>query len=373
MRIVIKSKTGKDQMNQLKYLLLLFLLLCLPLSFIASVQAFQVREDEVVIRLSFLGDCVIGGEEWSRKKENSFDKVVQREGDAWPFSGVKHLLDLDDLSIINLEGALKDDTKHKTKNRQHWFRGATDLVSVLTKGGVEMAGLANNHAKDYGNEGLISTRLALRQAGILSFGYEELRFVDIKGIRLGFSGIRETTWRHHRDLPQNEIAKLKEAGCDYIVYTIHAGKEYSRQQNDLQTEMARAIIDAGANLVVGSHPHVVQGIEHYKEGLILYSLGNFIFGGNLKLKEFEGLIAQVELRFDQGGLSHTALNLIPVLTTGARPDNDFRPIPAKGEDAITILRHVQAASQGLSVMGWMHFPVSQRQLALSDPDWDGDS
>lgn len=276
---------------------------------------------------------------------------------------MKHLLDEDDLSIINLEGTLQDDTRHKTENRLHWFRGDTDFVQVLVKGGVEMAGLANNHAKDYGNQGLKSTRHTLAEAGIESFGYEELRTVDIHGIRLGFGGIRETTWRHNRQLALQEIKALQDAGCDYIIYTIHAGKEYSRQQNDLQTTLAREIIDAGAHLVVGSHPHVVQGIEHYKEGLILYSLGNFVFGGNLRLKEFEGLIAQVELRFAQGAHRHTALKLIPVLTTGTKPDNDFRPIPATGEDAQAILAHVQAATPGLKVSGWMHFPSRVQELA----------
>src|SRR5690606_8473107 len=119
-----------------------------------------------------------------------------------------------------------------------------------------------------------------------------------QGLKIGFGGIRETIWRQKPQLPGEEIAALKDAGCDYIVYTIHAGKEYSRAHNELQEKIARSIIDAGADIVIGMHPHVVQGIEKYKDGLIVYSLGNFSFGGNLKLTEFDGLAVQVILDFE---------------------------------------------------------------------------
>lgn len=354
---------AKSQPAVSRCLLYTLLLLLVTLPLIAAADAdFQVADEKkTIVRLSFLGDCVIGSEEKSRKREDSIHGFIQREGYAWPFSGVRRLLDEDDLTIVNFEGVLKDDTRHKTENRLHWFRGPTDFAQVLTHGGVELAGLGNNHAKDYGNQGLNSTRLALKEAGIHTFGYEELRTVQVRGILLGFGGIRETTWRHHPELLEDEIGRLKKAGCDYIIYTIHAGKEYSRQQNELQTTLARQAVDAGADLVVGTHPHVVQGIERYRDGLILYSLGNFVFGGNLRLKEFEGLIARVELRFEGRELTDTGLRLIPVLTTGSRPDNDFRPVVAQGEDRLAILGHVQAATKELDVLGRMDFPARKAQ------------
>lgn len=334
-----------------------FLSLCLMMVLLSPPAWAAQVAGEATIRLSFMGDCVIGGEEKSHRREDSFISMVAEQGLDWPFSGVLHLLESDDLSIINFEGVLKDDTRNKVEKRLHWFRGPTELAQVLPLGSIEVAGLANNHARDYGLPGLKSTRQALNDAGIATFGYGEIHTVQVQGVLLGFGGIRETTWRQQPDVPGQEISRLKELGCDYIIYTIHAGKEYESRQNDRQRKLARAVIDAGADLVVGAHPHVVQSMERYSGGLILYSLGNFVFGGNLNLKRFEGLLAQVELQFEGGSLMNTRLNLIPVLTTGTRPGNDFRPVPAKGTDKIQILAQVQAASRGLTIKEHMDFPA----------------
>ncbi len=120
--------------------------------------------------------------------------------------------------------------------------------------------------------------------------------------------------------------------------------------------MAHEIIDAGADLIIGAHPHVVQGIEQYNNGLIVYSLGNFVFGGNLKLTEFEAFMVQVRLDFDGTALRETTLTLIPVFTTGSRPANDFRPIPAEGEDKARILQRIQDDSE-LEIADVMRFPA----------------
>jgi poly-gamma-glutamate synthesis protein (capsule biosynthesis protein) len=129
-----------------------------------------------------------------------------------------------------------------------------------------------------------------------------------------------------------------------VVYAIHAGEEYSLRHNALQAEMAHAAIEAGANLIIGHHPHVPQGIEVYGGGLIFYSLGNFVFGGNLALSTFDSLAAQITLQFKKGVLLQTQVQLIPVLTSGASPENDFRPIPALGEDKLRILETVNRDS-----------------------------
>lgn len=307
------------------------------------------------LTMTFTGDSILGSEEKSRKKPESFHSFIDRHGYGWPYSGLLELLSQDDLSIINLEGVLKDDTRGRQEGRLHWFRGPTDFVNILPAGSIELAGLANNHMRDYGLAGHNSTRKALSDAGIPYFGYGDTYIHEHQGLKIGFGGIRETIWRQKPQLPGEEIAALREAGCDYIIYTIHAGKEYSRTHNELQTKMAHAIIDAGADIIIGMHPHVVQGIEQYKDGLIVYSLGNFSFGGNLKLTEFDGLALQVILDFDGRALRQTTLKLIPVLTTGTKPANDFRPIPASGEDKDRILQLVQNDSPDLRIQETMIF------------------
>ncbi len=315
----------------------------------------QAPEGQTRFVMTFSGDSVLGSEEKSRKKPESFYGYIEREGYAWPFSGVQEILAADDLSVINLEGVLKDDTRGKQEKRLHWFRGPVEFAAILPAGSIELAGLANNHAKDYGRAGYDSTKKALEGVGVPYFGYGDIYIHEHQGLKIGFGGIRETIWRQKPELPSQEISALRAAGCDYIVYTIHGGKEYDRHRNALQEKMARAIIDAGADLIIGMHPHVVQGIEQYKQGLIVYSLGNFSFGGNLELTEFDGLMAQVILDFEGKTLRSTTLRLIPVLTTGIKPANDFRPIPAQGEDKARILGLIQDDSGELKIEEVMRF------------------
>lgn len=326
-----------------------------PADIPAIIETEPPQSGPVRLTMTFTGDSILGSEEKSRKKPESFDSFIAEKGYAWPFSGLYDLLSADDLSIINLEGVLKDDTRGRQQGKLHWFRGPTSFAGILPAGSIELAGLANNHMRDYGIAGHNSTREALRAAGIPYFGYGDTYIREHQGLKIGFGGIRETIWRQKPQLPGEEIAALKEAGCDYIVYTIHAGKEYSRTHNELQEKIARAIIDVGADIVIGMHPHVVQGIEKYKDGLIVYSLGNFSFGGNLKLTEFDGLAVQVILDFEGRELKETTLKLIPVLTTGTKPANDFRPIPAQGEDKERILKLVQDDSPELKIEEIMTF------------------
>ncbi|NLD33666.1 MAG: CapA family protein [Clostridiales bacterium] len=343
------------------HILNLLLLLCLlPLSAMAGESSLVVTAPagQTSLTMTFMGDCILGSEEKSRKLPESFDTAIQDEGYAWPFSGVAHILQADDLSVINLEGVFKDDRAGREDGKLHWFRGPTDFAQILPHSSIELAGLANNHVRDYGNAGRRTTKKALEDNGIPYFGYSDLHVWEKDGLKIGFGGIRETTFRQKPKLPAEEIQQLKEQGCHYIVYTIHAGKEYDNNHNKLQTRMAHDIIDAGANLVVGAHPHVVQGIEQYNDGLIIYSLGNFVFGGNLKLTEFEAFMLQVHLDFAGEALRETTLTLIPVFTTGARPANDFRPIPAEGEDKARILKRIQDDSGDLTITEVMRFPAA---------------
>lgn len=312
-------------------------------------------DQKTSVLITFTGDCILGSEEKSRAKIESFDSFIMEKGLGWPFSGMRDVFEGDDLSVINLEGVLKDDTVGKAGGKMHWFRGPMAFAQILPKSGIDLAGLANNHVEDYGIPGRISTKQALRSAGIPFFGFGDLYIYEKDGIKIGFAGIRETTWKEDRLRPQREIEDLREMGCHYIVYTCHFGTEY-RPVNKLQREIARQVVDAGADLVVGTHPHVVQGIEKYKQGLILYSLGNFTFGGNLELTEFDGLVAQIQLDFMGDSLSKSTLRLIPVLTTGTKPNNDFRPIRAEAEDKARILARIQEQSE-MEINEVMVFPA----------------
>jgi poly-gamma-glutamate capsule biosynthesis protein CapA/YwtB (metallophosphatase superfamily) len=306
--------------------------------------ALNIPAHDVAITLSFTGDCVLGSEESTRKQPDSFDSIVAEKGFDWPFSGFADYFSHDDLTLINLENVLMNSSRDKNPKRLHNFRGPTDFAQILKLGSVELVNIANNHYPDYGAAGKKSTRNALEAVGIPYAGYNWLHVFEKQGIRVGFGGIRETIYHQDKDRIRREVAELKADGCHYVVYTMHAGEEYAPEHNAMQTEIAHAAIDAGANLVIGHHPHVPQGIEMYNDGLIFYSLGNFIFGGNLALSTFDALAAQVTLYYQENALVNTQVCLIPVITSGIIPANDFRPIPAAGEDKQRILNTVNADS-----------------------------
>ncbi|NLX82568.1 MAG: L,D-transpeptidase family protein [Clostridiales bacterium] len=307
-------------------------------------DAAQTSTLRTSITLTFGGDCVLGSEEHSRRKPESFHGIVEEKGMAWPFSGLAEIFNQDDLSMVNLENVLQNDKKGFTR-RTHNFRGPIEFANILKFGGIDLVNIANNHYVDYGQDGKNSTRRALQDAGIPYAGYSHLHIYEKNGVKIGFGGIRETIFRQNHRRIADEIEELKRQGCDYIVYTCHFGNEYEKQHNELQTLMAHTAIDAGANLVIGHHTHVVQGIEVYNGGLIFYSLGNLVFGGNLELTTFDGLMAQVRLQFEGNGLSETAVRLIPVITSGVRPQNDFRPVVAQGEDKARIMNTLNQDSE----------------------------
>ena len=311
------------------------------------------------VLLTLTGDCVLGGEEKTRKSERSFDSVIAGKGMEWPFSGLEEILSEDDITLVNLEGVLQDHAKGRLTTKQHTFRGQTCYTDILRLGSVEQVNIANNHYIDYGQTGRNSTREALSAAGIPFSGFQELSIAEIRGRKIGFGGIRETVYRQNKKIMNQDIEKLKEMGCDAIVYSCHFGKEYSRTHNALQEKMARQAIDLGANLVVGHHPHVVQGVESYNGGVILYSLGNFIFGGNLDLTEFDGCVAQAEFVWKEGEYEGVQISLLPVLTTGTAPDNDYRPVLAAGEDKDRILKKMQKDSV-IPLSETMYFNRSDR-------------
>lgn len=315
------------------------------------------RQGMEQVILTVAGDCVLGSEEKTRASPASFDSVVAEKGMDWPFSGLEELFGADDLTLVNLECVLKDSASGKTPDKWYNFRGPTGFAEILSLGSVETVNIANNHFIDYGTRGRTSTQKTLEEAGISYSGYESLYVAEVKGVKIGFGGIRETRYHQDRSVMQKDIEALRAKGCDVVVYSCHFGAEYERTHNDAQTQMARQAIDWGADVVVGHHPHVAQGVEAYHGGVILYSLGNCVFGGNLELTEFDGLAARLSFWFKQGVYQGAEVTLVPILTTGSQPANDFRPVPAQGEDKARIMGKVQNDSE-LLLADILFFPTA---------------
>lgn len=187
-------------------------------------------------------------------------------------------------------------------DKQYTFRLPEDKVSIMKELGVDLVTLANNHTLDFGTDALLDTCTTLDQAGILHVGAgtdsESARkpaIVDIQGIKVGFIGasrvIPVASWTAGKNSPglltaydtSLLIQTIQEARplCDYLIVYPHWGVEREEMPVDHQKSIARQCIDAGADFVIGSHPHVLQGLEYYKEKPIAYSMGNFIFGSSI--------------------------------------------------------------------------------------------
>ncbi len=314
----------------------------------------KLGQTEIVITLG--GDTVLGTRETWWKNDDSLPVCLEQEGYDYPFSGLKDIFAADDMTFLNLECVLKSDASGEDKEKQYRFRGLPGYTQVLTGSSVEQVNIANNHYVDYGVLGKKATREALDAAGIAFSGQGYTYVWEHKGWRIGFAGCRETTYKQDSNTIANDIAALKEAGCDVIIYSCHWGTEYSALHNSLQEEMAQAAVDAGANVVVGTHPHVVQGVDEMDGAVVLYSLGNLMFGGTHEMTTFDGTLARLRLRFGVDGYMGCVVELIPVLTSSSSPYNDFRPMVAEGDDKTRIMKKMQIDSD-IQLQEAMWFPA----------------
>jgi len=301
-----------------------------------------VREN-VAIKLSFLGDVALG-QDHRFNHYDSFDHMFERkEGDyAYFFSGVVDILEQDDLTIANLETTLSNETEKAEKydyGNNYWFNGKPEYANILKAGSVEIANLANNHTYDFGQKGYDATRQALKDAGIEYFGYTETLIKEVKGVRIGMAGFNQLgEYEQGLDMDvfkaetKELIKKLREE-CDLVIANFHWGKEYKYKHEDLQKELAYMAIDAGADLVIGHHPHVLQPIEKYKGKYIAYSLGNFCFGGRKKFDDYDTAIFQQTFVFDSDNVLQLAKDpvIIPCSVSSAAGFNNYRPMVATGE------------------------------------------
>lgn len=319
-------------------------------------QTPELSDGETEILITLGGDAVVGTRETWWKKAEALPAYLEANGMAYPFSGLYDIFASDDMTFVNLECVLKDNAAGEDKDKQWRFRGLTAYTDVLKLASIEQVNIANNHYIDYGASGKAATRAALEAAGLPYSGYGYTYVWECKGHRIGFAGCRETTYKQDSAVIQRDIAALKEAGCEVIIYSYHWGKEYSGAHNELQTTMAQAAVAAGADIVVGGHPHVVQGVDVIDHAPVLYSLGNLMFGGTIDMTTFDATLAQVRLRFDENGYQGCGLELIPILTSGAAPVNDYRPVVAEGEDKERILTKIQVDS-GVTLQDSMWFPA----------------
>ena len=303
----------------------------------------------VSLTLSVVGDCTLGTDE-TFDYDTSLNAYYENYGADYFLQNVKDIFSTDDLTIANFEGTLTNSDEREDKTFA--FKAPASYASILTGGSVEAVNTANNHSHDYGEQSFNDTLAALDDAGIVHFGYDETAVMDVKGIKVGLVGIYELYDHLEREQQlKDNIAKVKADGAQLIVVIFHWGNETETVPDSNQTTLGRIAIDEGADLVCGHHPHVLQGIETYKGRNIVYSLGNFCFGGNSSPSDMDTMIYQQTFTIDADGVKKdNVTNIIPCSISSAAYDgyNNYQPTPAEGDEATRILGKINERSSWIS-------------------------
>jgi len=305
-------------------LLLATLLLCSPLH-------------SKKIDLTFVGDIVLGQD--YRFKGKTFDwqwsqlngTPVQRAQHFFS-PEVREILKNDTITVGNFEGTTFFENIKPNLDKKFVFFGKPEYINVLKWGGIDLVNLANNHAPyDYGRKGFKKTEDTLLASGIQNYGYNGIHGYDPDTSQvIGRGGVcicgleAFHSFKATKKKIDKHIKELHEQ-CKFVVYTFHWGQERKYQHNAFQEKIAHYAIDNGADLVIGHHPHVVQDIEDYKGKKIVYSLGNFIFGGNRNPSDKEAIMFQVNLsNYNYPYGYDVSCTVIPINISSVVYRNDYR-------------------------------------------------
>lgn len=278
--------------------------------------------------LTFVGDCTLGTmPEWM-SYSGCFNRVIGENYDH-PFNAVRKYFENDDCTFINLEGVLG--MEGNAQDKQFTFRGPVEYIQILTGSSVEVANLSNNHTYDFGQPGYDSTVQVLKENCIPYIGRNETAlYTTERGLTIGMYGVYFNL--DVKDMTQ-DIQKLKDMGADVIVAACHWGIEREYQANATQKNIAHKLIDAGVDIVWGHHPHVLQPIELYNDGIIYYSLGNFSFGGNHNPSDKDTVIVQQTIIENTDGTFQIGgFTAVPCRLSSKESYNDFQPTPYTTED-----------------------------------------
>ena len=290
---------------------------------------------ETQITITAVGDCTIGG-----LKSSNFHDYAASQRPEYFFENVQKYFQNDDLTIINLEGPLTNQTD-KRPNRTFNFRGKPEYVNILTCSGIDVCNLANNHGYDYKKEGLKETYQVLTNAGIASCGFGLEYYTEIDGFTVGCLGFTE--W----DFEKSEIINVIKAArqkCDLLIVSIHWGREYKHTPTSYCQDMGPRMIDAGADLVIGNHSHVYGTIYQYKGKYIIYSLGNFVFGGNNDPDYQECTIFRQTFTVSKGQSVDAGVDIIPARVSSNPKYNDFKPMIMEPAEGLKQLKRVASVS-----------------------------
>ena len=268
--------------------------------------------EPVSITVSMVGDCTLGTD-INFDQSTSFDAFYQMKNDpGYFFQNVKEIFTADDLTVANMEGTLT--TSDARQEKTFAFKGDPSYTEILTRGGVEATNLANNHSHDYGDQSYEDTIQYLEAAGITTFGYDRTAVMDVKGIKVGLIGIYE----------------LKDG--------------IGRQQQVIDT--IQEVKNQGAQVIIVSFH---WGTEKYQGKNIVYSLGNFCFGGNKNPSDKDTMIFQQTFTVENGKLAEDDVtNIIPCSLSSESGYNNYQPMVLEGSEKERVLQKIEDFSTAVN-------------------------
>lgn len=309
-----------------------------------------VPEPQIVtLTITAAGDVTLGNHA-GQGYEGTFREMYDKKDNAYFLQNVKDIFETDDMTIVNFEGVLTfcDDLVEKEFN----MKGDPEYIGILTEASVEAVSFGNNHRLDYGQQGSDDTVAAFEEAGIV-YAYDNITGIyETQGIRIGFVSVNEV-------YDGNAVEAYLEDGIRYlreeeqvnlVIACCHWGEERENYPEDYQKELGHKCIDWGADLVLGAHAHVLQGVEVYKERFIVYGLANFCFGGNRNPKDKDTMIFQQTFTFVDGVKQEgQEAKVIPCSVSSVSYRNDFCPTPADGGEYTRILGRINEYSSPFGV------------------------
>lgn len=274
----------------------------------AVIYRFTLIQSDISIELTFVGDIMLS---------RGLDKYLNEKGYDYPYENVKDIFLSDDLTIVNLECPITSYGRGANKAKRFVFKANSENAFAMKRAGIDLCDLANNHTMDYRSEGLRDTMDALTKAGIAYVGAGEnassnMSYIFEKnGYKVGIlayslfppegmvyneNNPNINYLSEFEDLKSERVkTDLKKLKADFKIVYFHWGVEYEPFARDMQKKLARDTIDGGADFVVGTHPHVIQGSEVYNGKYIYYSIGNCVFDKQIQKGTDEGMLLRVNI------------------------------------------------------------------------------
>ena len=310
--------------------------------------------ERIEITVSAVGDITLGTNQ-KTSYGGSFNEYYDTYGESYFLQNVKDVFAADDFTIGNLEGTLTNSNNIRTTKEWN-HKGKPEYVSILKNASFEAVSLGNNHIMDYQMDGVNDTIATLDGAEIAyaisgQWGDKYCLYETEKGIKIGFVSVNEYyEGEAVRKFLEEGYTYLRGEGADLVFACMHWGGDKVHTLEQAQYDMGRWCVDLGYDLVLGCHPHVLQGIECYNGKYIVYSMGNFCYGGSKNPKDKDSMIWQQTFVFLDGVLQEeTRVKAIPCRLSSKTSKNDYCPVILTGEEAEQVIQNLNKYSEEFGI------------------------